>query len=122
MFKVSRPSPNRLDIEYSGKLDRETMNTAIDDLVAAMDGIEDGRLLFVVGDFEIPTFDAIGAELSRAGELLGLLRMFSRAAVLADQRWLQLIAQFEGMLVSGVDIKGFGHDEREAAEAWLAQG
>jgi hypothetical protein len=119
MFKVTRSAPDRLDIEYSGKLDRDAMNTAIDELVTKMAGIENGKLLFQVGDFELPTFEAIGTELSRASELFGLLGMFSRCAVLAEQRWLKLIAQFEGALVPGVEIKGFGLDEHAAAEAWL---
>ncbi len=121
MFSVKRTGPDRVDIEFSGKLDADAMTVALDALVAEAEGIENGRMLFRVGDFVLPTLDAIGVEFARLPSMMGYLRKFSRCAVLAEQRWLKLIAQVEGKLIPGVDIKGFELDEQDAAEAWLAE-
>jgi hypothetical protein len=119
MFKVTRNGPNRLDIEFSGKLDAEEMKTALDTLEARAEGIENGRMLFVVGDFQLPTMDAAMVEFARLPSMLGFLRKFSRCAVLAEQRWLKMISQIEGALIPGVAIKGFGLQEQAAADEWL---
>lgn len=121
MFTVTRVSARRVDIAYSGKLDRDQMDAALDDLIRKTEGLENGRMLFRVGQLALPTLGAIKLELRRWPSMLGFLRKFQRCAVLAEQRWLKAIAELEGALVPGVTIKGFGLDEESAAEEWLAE-
>lgn len=119
MFKVTKPTPDRLDIEFRGKLDADEMKAALDDLEAKAADLEAGKMLFVVGDFQLPTMDAVMVEFSRWPTMLGFLRKFTRCAVIAEERWLRFIAQAEGAIIPGVQIKGFAPDRRGEAEAWL---
>ena len=120
MFSVTPNGPNRIDIEFSGKLDSDEMRIALDELVSKAEGIKNGRMLYRVGDFALPTLAAIGIELSRLPSMFGLIRKFSRCAVLADQSWIKTIGEIEGALIPGLEIKGFGLDEEAEAEAWLS--
>ena len=58
MFEVTRRGPDRVDVEFSGKLDGDQMRAAIHDLVTASEGVEHGGMLFRVGDFAFPTLGA----------------------------------------------------------------
>lgn len=83
MFTVTPNGPNRVDIEFSGKLDSDDMRAALDELVAKTEGIENGRMLYRVGDFALPTLGAIAIEFSRLPSMFGLIKKFDRCAVLA---------------------------------------
>ena len=119
-FTVERPTSARLVITLSGKLDGPAMEQALDDLVSGSEGIEGGEMLFVVEAFELPTFDGIRAEFSRMPSMAGFIGKFRRCAVLADEGWLRTVSAIEGAFIPGVKIRGFRHDERSAAEAWLS--
>ena len=120
MFIVTPNGPNRVDIEFGGKLDSEEMGSALDELVAKTEGIENGRMLYRVNDFKIPTLGAIVIEFVRLPSMIGLITKFDRAAVIADQSWIQKISEIEGALIPGLEIKAFDPDDEAAAEAWLA--
>ena len=60
MFKVIVNGENRLDIEMSGKLDAESMNIALDEIANKSDNIENGKMFYVITDFQLPTLGAIG--------------------------------------------------------------
>ena len=119
MFKIERYSKDRSDIEMSGKLDSEGMAKALDELVEKSEGIENGKMLYDVIDYQLPTFGAITLELKRMPKMFGLIRRFSRAAVLSDKTWLKTISELEGKLIPGLEIKAFDREERAAAELWL---
>lgn len=121
MFKVTRVSPIRIDVEFGGKLDGDEMNAALDELVSATEGIEHGQLLCRVGEFALPTFEGLKVEFSRLPSMIGLIRKFRRCAVMAEQGWLKTISELEGALIPGVEIKGFALDHQATAEAWLEQ-
>ncbi len=119
MFEITPNGLNRLDITFSGKLDSEAMKSALDDFVSKSEGIVHGKMLYKVGDFELPTLGAIVIEMSYLPHIFKFIRQFDRAAVLADQGWLKKISEIEGALLPGVEIKGFDRDEEAQAEAWL---
>ena len=87
MFRITPKGPNRVDIEFSGKLDRDDMKVALDELLTKTKDIRNGRMLYRVGDFKLPTIGAFVVKLSRLPELFRLIRNFDRAAVLADKEW-----------------------------------
>ncbi len=120
MFKVIKNGKDRLDIEMSGKLDAGSMTVALDELVSKSENIENGKLLYVIIDFQLPTLSAIGIEFSRLPSMFGLMKRFNRAAVLTDKTWLKKVSEFEGALFPGLEIKAFDIDQKAEAEAWLS--
>ena len=121
MFKVTNQGMNRLDIELSGKLNSEEMKIALDELVNKSKEIENGKMLYDVIDFQLPSLGAIAIEFSRLPSMFGLLKKFERAAVLTDKNWIKKVSEFEGMLIPGLEIKAFARDQKEEAETWLSE-
>ncbi len=120
MFKVIKNGTNRLDIEMSGKLDAESMKVALIELVCKSEDNKNGKLLYVIIDFQLPTLSAIGIEFSRLPSMFCLMKRFNRAAVLTDKTWLKKVSEFEGALFPGLEIKAFDIDQKTEAEAWLS--
>ena len=121
MFTIEPNGPNRLDIALSGKLDADEMKSALDDLVRKSEGIKNGRMLYDVIAFHLPSLAAIKIEFSRLPEMIGLMKKFSRAAVLTDKTWLKKVSELEGLFYPGLEIKAFDRDQKTEAEEWLAR-
>lgn len=119
MLKITKPSPNRIDIELSGALDADTMREALDSLLAKSQDVSKGRMFYRIVDFNMPTLSAIGVELQYLPKLFSLLGKFDHCAVLSDTSWIRTAAEIEGALIPGISIKSFELDDKEAAEAWL---
>lgn len=119
MLKVSKPSSNRLDIELSGALNAETMNTALNDLISLSEGISNGRMLYTILDFDMPTLGALAVELRHMPKLFGLIGKFDKCAVLSNAGWIRTAAEIEGAVFPTIDIKSFPLGARQAAEDWL---
>ena len=120
MFKVIPNGINRLDIEMSGELNAEDMKIALDELVSKSKSIEDGKMLYEVIDFHLPSLGAIRIEFSRLPAMLRLMKKFNRAAVLTDKTWLKTVSELEGVFFPGLEIKAFDRDQKAEAEAWLS--
>jgi len=118
MFEITLKGPDRLDIQYSGKLDTESMKSALD-FINQSEGIEHGKMLFTVGEYAQPTLGAIAIEMSYIPQMFKFIKQFDRAAILADQDWLKKISELEGLLIPGLEIKAFNRNEEAEAEAWL---
>ena len=120
MFKVTKNGVNRLDLELSGKLDKEEMKVALDELVKKSDDIKNGMMLYDIVDFHVPSLGAIGIEFSRLPSMFGLMKKIDRVAVLTDKTWLKKVSELEGALYPGLEIKAFHRDQKTEAEAWLS--
>lgn len=120
MFKITLNGLDRLDIEMSGKLNTEDMKIALDELVSKSENIENGKMLYEVIDFHLPSLGAIGLEFSRLPSMLGLMKKFDRAALLTDKTWLKKVSELEGVLYPGLEIRAFNRDQKAEAEAWLS--
>ena len=119
MIKIERVSENRLDIEMSGKLDSEGMAIVLDELVEKSEGIENGKMLYDVIEYKLPTIGAITLEFKRLPKMFDFIKRFRRAAVLSDKTWLKTISELEGKPIPGLEIKAFDREQRAAAEQWL---
>lgn len=119
MFNIKQNGTNRLDIELSGKLEADEMKVALDELISQSQGIRNGRMLYEIHEFRIPSLGALAVEFTRLPELFGLIKRFDRAAVLADEEWIRKISELENKLFPGLEIRAFERDERAEAEAWL---
>jgi len=121
MFKIEQNGMNRLDIEMSGKLNSEEMIIALDELVSKSENIENGKMLYEIIDYHLPSLGAIVIEFSRLPSMFGLIKKFDRAAILTDKAWLKKVSEFEGALFPGLEIKAFDRDQKAKAEAWLSR-
>jgi hypothetical protein len=119
MLNVSKISANRLDIELSGALDADAMRSALDNLVEKSEGVTDGKMLYRISDFEMPTLGAMAVELYQMPKLLGLIGKFEKCAVISDVAWIRTAAEIEGAVFRSLEIKSFALADTEAAEAWL---
>jgi hypothetical protein len=119
MLNVSKPSANRLDIELSGPLDTEAMRLALDDLIDQSEGITNGRMLYKIVDFEMPTLGAMAVEFQKMPKLFSLIGKFDKCAVLSDTAWIRTAAEIEGAVIPSLKIKSFPLSARKAAEEWL---
>ena len=122
MMKITKVSPNRVDLELSGSLDADGMRAGLDDLIEQSEGVENGLMLYTITDFAMPSAGALVVEFSRMPKLFSLIGKFDRCAVLTDAAWLRTAAEIEGALIPGLAIKAFELGENDAAEAWLAGG
>lgn len=120
MMKVTKPAPDRVDIDLEGALDSDTMRQGLDDLLALSADVNRGRMLYTISGFALPTMGALGVEFGYMPKLFSLLGRFERCAVCSDTAWLRTAAEVEGKLIPGLEIKSFGMEEKDAAEAWLA--
>ena len=84
MLNVSKPKANRLNVALYGALDSDEMRTALDAFSQESDGISNGRILYTISDFEMPTLGAMAVDLYRMPKLLGLIGKFDKCAVLCD--------------------------------------
>jgi len=119
-FRLTQNGTKRLDIELSGKPNSDEMKIALDELVTKSKGIENGKMLYDVVDFHLPSPGATGIEFSRLPSMFGLMKKFSHAAVLTDKTWIKKVSELEGALIPGLEIKAFDKDQKEEADAWLA--
>ena len=120
MFKVEQNGINRLDIQLSGRLDSEEMKVALDELVRKSENIENGKMLYEIIDFHLPSIGAIVIEFSRLPSMFGLMKKFESAAVLTDKTWLKKVSEFEWALFPDLEIKEFSRDQKAEAETWLS--
>lgn len=121
MFQTTRVSENRVDVVFNGKLDKEAMKVALDDMIRQAKGISDGAIRVDIGAFEMPTLGAMAVELSRIPQLFRFIRQFDRMAVVASQEWVRKMSTIEGAMIPGLNLKAFAPGQSAEAEAWLAR-
>ena len=121
MFKITKKSDQRLDLELSGKLSKEEMKKAWADFETALMQIENGRILYRIYNFHLPSLGAIAIELRHLSEVPKILRKIDRVAVMTDTEWLKKVSEWEGKVLPGMDIKAFGLDQILDAEEWLGK-
>lgn len=119
MFHVTRIGDNRIDVDFSGKLDSNEMRFALDELMRKSEGIVHGQMLYRIGDFDMPTLGAVGVELSRIPQLFRFIRRFDRCAVVAGKEWIRRASEIEGAMIPGLKIKAFDLHGVEQAHQWL---
>ena len=119
MYEIVRKGENRLDISLRGTLNAGDMRGVLDELIEKSEGMQEGRMLYTITSFSMPTLGAMAVEFSRLPKLFGLLGKFDRCAVVSDASWIRTAAEVEGALLPGLVIKAFEPGEEDAAEAWL---
>lgn len=119
MLTIKKEDETMLTVELDGKLDSTEMQLGLDRLIEATQDMENGKMLYRIQDFEMPTLGAIMVEFGKLPSLFRMIGRIDKVAVLADQRWLRNAAEWEGMLFPGLDIKAFKKSNELEARAWL---
>ena len=119
MFQIVVSDENRIDVNMSGKIDGNEMEAGLDELIGKSTGVTHGRMLYRIENFEFPSMRAFLAEFSRIPELFLLIKQFDKAAVIANEKWVRILSEMEGMLIPGFEVKAFKVGEEKQAEAWL---
>lgn len=119
-MRVERSGKNRLDIVMTGRIDSDAMSEILQQLIDKSEGIKNGKMMFDIVDYQLPTLGAIMVELSRLPAMLSFIRKFDSAAVLADETWIRKISEWEGHILPWLTIKSFHRDQKAEAEIWLA--
>lgn len=119
-LRKSQVDANRLDLEFSGKIDSAEMQAFVAEFVSQAESIEKGKMLYRIHDFDIPSMGALMVELSHLASLFRAVQHFERVAVLADEKWIRKMSELEGKLFPHIEIKAFLPENEANAEAWLA--
>ena len=88
MFKVSQNGQNRLDIEMSGKLNADEMKIALDELISKSKDIHNGKMLYEIIDFHLPSLSAIGIDFSRLPSCVP--RLYAYPPPCQRRHWIDL--------------------------------
>lgn len=67
------------------------------------------------------TFEGLVKDVVEGISQWGSLKKYFRAAVVTDIGWLAALARVEGLVFSSIDVKVFGHTERDKGFAWAAE-
>ncbi|WP_306148871.1 MULTISPECIES: STAS/SEC14 domain-containing protein [unclassified Roseibium] len=121
MLAIKKQEGDRVFVHLRGPLNADLMQAGLEDLIEAAEDLANGTMLYVIDDFEWPTAGALAVEFKMMPNLLKLLGKFRKCAVLCDSGWIRKVAEIEGMLIPGLEIKSFVSKDREAAENWLKQ-
>lgn len=67
------------------------------------------------------TFEGLAKDLTEGIGHWGNMKRYYRAAVVTDKGWMAALARVEGLVFSSIDVRVFGHDERDKAFAWASE-
>lgn len=113
------PGPDVVAFRVSGKVTKEDVELAWASLDAALDEAETIGLYAEVVDLGGVTLTGLVEDLAHAIKALGEWHRFARYAVVSDKAWLRTLADVEGKLLPGIEIRTYTPEESEAAIAWL---
>ncbi|MTH95963.1 STAS/SEC14 domain-containing protein [Roseibium sp. RKSG952] len=120
MLNIEKSEPGRVDIHFSGKINAEDMEAALQRLIEVSEDVSDGRLFYRITDFAVPDASALAVEFRYLPSLFGLIGKYKRCAVVCDKEWVRTVAELEGLLMPGLKIKSFEAGQEDDAEDWLA--
>ena len=120
VIKLTKSGKNFLELQLGGEITTEEMHEILNVFIDLSSQIEHGKILYTIYNFDFPSLDTIMVKVSRLPELFRLLKKYDRIAILTNKEWLQRVAELEGFLIPGLEIKAFDLDEKEKAEAWLS--
>lgn len=119
MMNITQVSSNRVDVDFSGKIDSDQMTKVLDDIFSAITDMEYGLLLYRIGELEMPTLGAIAVKLKNLPKIFRMVQKIDRIAVVCDQGWIQTGTEIEGKLIPGVQMKAFDLEDEDKAVEWL---
>jgi hypothetical protein len=119
MLDITKETDGTFLIKVSGEIKPGEMERELDKLIEMSKGVSGAKLLYDIRNFEMPGIDAMMVEFKKMPQLFGMIRRFSKAAVLAEAPWLRMMAEWEGVMIPGLEIRSFAHKDEKEARQWL---
>lgn len=113
------PGPDVAAFRAGGKITSDDIEKAWRSIDAALDEASEIGMYIEIIDLGGFTLDALIKDIAIGFKQIGHLKRFPRIAVVTDQTWVGTVAEIEGKLLPGVEIRTFPTVEDEAAMAWL---
>lgn len=113
------PGPDVVAFRVGGTVTEDDVELAWASIGAALDEADSIGLYAEVVGLDGVTLRGLIEDVARGLEAIGQWRRFARYAVVSDQKWLRTLAEVEGKILPGVEIRTYTPDESEAAVAWL---
>jgi SpoIIAA-like len=106
-------------IDVTGKIDAMAMETGLEAMLHAIEGMDHLDILYRVHQIDLPTLGAIAVELQHLPALFGVLAKMRKVALIADQQWIETVAKVEASIFRSIKFAYFEPGQEDAAKAWL---
>ncbi len=117
------PSPDDvIALKISGAIKGQELDAIMDRLDALMERHDKVHVFVETQGIEGLELSSLPHYFSRAFPLLGKLRSFGRAAVVADQAWIRVGTRIESAMLPFIDYRVYEPDERDQALDWAFTG
>lgn len=97
----------------------------MDDLYNAVERATDGKgPVHIYGEIHGVgglTLDAVGTSFKRGAGLFARIGRVKRYAVVSDAGWIRTLAELEGAVIPGLEVRVYRTAEREDALAWASE-
>lgn len=119
MLTLTPLSDRALEIVAEGRLEREDVPRAMDQLLGMIDRA--GKVDLLVDVHGVPSFglDVIAEEMKYIPDLFRLVRGMDRVAVVADSALIRALTQIESALIPGISYEVYERDGAAYARAWI---
>jgi hypothetical protein len=121
MLEILDSPKHLVALRLSGGLTADDITRAYK---ASSDALKDSERIsfFVEVDPSMAlTLEGVVKDLVEGVNQIGKLRKYYRAALVTDKGWMAALARVEGLVFSSIDVRVFGHAERDKAFAWASE-
>lgn len=120
MIKIDTIADGQLSIVIDGKVQREDITAAIDELNAALTEYGDLNVLVDLTGFEGMTIEAFIADARYGFSHLSELKHYKRIAVVTDADWIEALVWIENKVFRQSEIRCFEPEDMNTAKAFIA--
>ena len=121
MLEILESQKHLVAFRFSDKLTAEDVTKAYkatEESIASNDRIS----FFVEVDPSMQlTFEGLVKDLVEGVTQWNKLKHYYRVALVTDKGWMAALARVEGLMFSSIDLRVFGHDDRNKAFAWASE-
>ncbi len=121
MLEFISTSNHVVAFRISGKVTAEEFERIIGALDETIDQRGSAAIYVEILDIAGMTLKAFLKDIRYGFRQIGHLERFTRSAVVTDRKWLQTVADWEGKLFPGIEVRGFEQDASDEAMQWVAE-
>jgi hypothetical protein len=122
MFRIAHAPDGLIELHLDAAADAAETEAGLLHLIADVEAAEVSNLVVHMGPVGLPDLSALAVQLRHLPHLLRMLARIDRIAVLSDQGWVRAGVEIEGLVLPGVDIRGWPPGDEAAARIWARGG